>query len=111
MLQNLAPEDLEDLGTLFRELKVNKGDVLFRKGSEGTANTTRSMEMGMKDKSSPTNLAGISMARAKRTKAWPAIHCQETTFMAVKSRNSLDGKGNSRIAEKDWAHSNSKERI
>jgi CRP-like cAMP-binding protein len=37
LLQNLAPEDLEDLGTLFRELKVNKGDVLFRKGSEGTA--------------------------------------------------------------------------
>ncbi|MFC1816685.1 Crp/Fnr family transcriptional regulator [Thermodesulfobacteriota bacterium] len=37
LLKNLAPEDLEELGTLFRELKVNKGDVLFRKGSEGTA--------------------------------------------------------------------------
>jgi len=35
LLKNLSPQDLEDLGTLFRELKVQKGDVLFRKGSEG----------------------------------------------------------------------------
>ena len=37
LLQNLAPEDLADLGTLFRKQEVKKGDVLFRKGSEGTA--------------------------------------------------------------------------
>jgi len=37
LLKNLAPEDLEDLAALFRGIKVNKGDVLFRKGSEGTA--------------------------------------------------------------------------
>ena len=37
LLKNLSPEDLEDLGTLFRQQKVAKGDVLFRKGSEGTA--------------------------------------------------------------------------
>jgi len=37
LLNNLAPEDLEDLGILFRNQKVDKGDVLFRKGSEGTA--------------------------------------------------------------------------
>lgn len=36
LLENLSPEELEDLGTLFRELRVNKGEVLFRKGSEGT---------------------------------------------------------------------------
>ncbi|MFC1816503.1 Crp/Fnr family transcriptional regulator [Thermodesulfobacteriota bacterium] len=37
LLKNLAPEDLKDLGSLFRELKVDKGDFLFLKGSEGTA--------------------------------------------------------------------------
>lgn len=36
LLQNLAPEDLADLGTFFRKQEVKKGDVLFRKGSEGT---------------------------------------------------------------------------
>ena len=36
LLKNLAREDLEDLGALFRMQKVKKGDVLFRKGSEGT---------------------------------------------------------------------------
>lgn len=36
LIKNLAHEDLTELGTLFREQKVKKGEVLFRKGSEGT---------------------------------------------------------------------------
>jgi len=37
LLKDLPSEVLEDLGGLFREVKVNKGEALFRKGSEGTA--------------------------------------------------------------------------
>lgn len=37
LFENLGPEDLEDLSILLREQKVKKGDVLFRKKSEGTA--------------------------------------------------------------------------
>jgi len=36
LLKNLVREDLEDLGAQLRMQKVKKGDVLFRKGSEGT---------------------------------------------------------------------------
>jgi CRP/FNR family cyclic AMP-dependent transcriptional regulator len=35
LFKNLAQEDLADLATLLREQKFKKGDVLFRKGSEG----------------------------------------------------------------------------
>ncbi|MFC1515482.1 Crp/Fnr family transcriptional regulator [Thermodesulfobacteriota bacterium] len=37
LFENLGPEDLKDLSILLREQKVKKGDVLFRKKSEGNA--------------------------------------------------------------------------
>jgi len=37
LFENLGSEDLEDLSILLREQKVKKGDVLFRKTSEGNA--------------------------------------------------------------------------
>jgi len=37
LFKNLTREDLADLAILLRKQKANKGDVLFRKGSEGTA--------------------------------------------------------------------------
>jgi hypothetical protein len=64
----------------------------------GTVNTTRNMERGMKERSNPTNLGGMSTARAKSTSAWPATHCQETTLTAVNSKKSREDAGRSRTA-------------
>jgi len=36
LFKSLAPQDLAELAELLREQKVKKGEVLFRKGSEGT---------------------------------------------------------------------------
>jgi hypothetical protein len=64
--------------------------------TSGTVVTTSSMDKGINAIKKPTHDAEISRLRAKRTSAFPTIHCQEITLNTIKYRNWRGARSSSR---------------